>query len=386
MRRNPLQKNSLNDKRYSVWNPQSSLLQLTTLVCILFAGFTLCGCGGDDSAESSGSSNTSTVQQSARDYATQVVTLQPLADEVRAIGTVQAYQEVEISPEISGKVKAMHVCVGDQVKQGDLLVEIDDEARQIALTQKKALLKKAEATRKKSLKDAQKGGSLFKQGVISDSESDDIELGKQIANADLDLARADVMKAEKELRDTKILAPFDGTVALEDIEIGKMVTPGQNLLTLVDISQVKIVVTVSELDITKLSVGSHVEIIIDSLPGKPCTGKVATVGLKADDATRTYPVEIIVTNEGEILLPGMISRVTIATKEPKKVIMIPRKAVRTEKGKIIAHVMNQGKVEQRRLYLGREQDEQVIVEKGLMAGDMLIISGDVDPLQSDSPE
>ena len=386
MRRDPLQKNSLNDKRYSVWNPKSSLLQLTTLVLILFTGFTLCGCGGDDSAESSGSNNTSTVQQSARDYATQVVTLQPLADEVRAIGTVQAYQEVEISPEISGKVKAMHVCVGDQVKQGDLLVEIDDEARQIALRQKKALLKKAEATRKKSLKDAQKGGSLFKQGVISDSESDDIELGKQIADADLDLARADVMKAEKELRDTKIVAPFDGTVALEDIEIGKMVTPGQNLLTLVDISQVKIVVTVSELDITKLSVGSHVEIIIDSLPGKPFTGKVATVGLKADDATRTYPVEIIVTNEGDILLPGMISRVTIATKEPKKVIMIPRKAVRTEKGKIIAHVMNQGKVEQRRLYLGREQDERVIVEKGLMAGDMLIISGDVDPLQSDSPE
>ena len=381
MRRDPLQKNSLPDTLHSVGNTKSSLLQLTGIVCLLLSGFTLCGCGGDDSAESGGSSNTSTIQQSTRDYATQVVTPQPLADEVRAIGTVQAYQEVEISPEISGKVKAMHVCVGDQVKQGDLLVEIDDEARQIALTQKKALLKKAEATRKKSLKDAQKGGSLFKQGVISDSESDDIELGKQIADADLDLARADVMKAEKELRDTKILAPFDGTVALEDIEIGKMVSPGQNLLTLIDISQVKIVVTVSELDITKLSEGSHVEIIIDSLPGKPCMGKVATVGLKADDATRTYPVEIIVTNEGEILLPGMISRVTIATKEPKEVIMIPKTAVASKKGQMVTYVMNQGKVEQRRVHLGQEQGEQVIVEKGLEAGDMLVVSGVVDPAQ-----
>ncbi len=381
MGRDPLPKNSLSDTVCSVWNVKLSLLQLTGITCLLVTGFTLCGCGGNDSAESSGSSNTSTIQQSIRDYATQVVTLQPLADEVRAIGTVQAYQEVEISPEISGKVKAMHVCVGDQVKQGDLLVEIDDEARQIALTQKKALLKKAEATRKKSLKDAQKGGSLFKQGVISDSESDDIELGKQIADADLDLARADVRKAEKELRDTKIVAPFDGTVALEDIEIGKMVTPGQNLLTLVDISQVKIVVTVSELDITKLSVGSHVEIIIDSLPGKPCTGKVATVGLKADDATRTYPVEIIVTNEGEILLPGMISRVTIATKKPKEVIMIPKTAVGSKKGQMVTYVMNQGKVEQRRVHLGQEQGEQVIVEKGLEAGDMLVVSGVVDLAQ-----
>ncbi len=377
MRRDPLQKNSI----HFVWRTKSSLLHITGIACLLLAGLTLCGCSGGDSAESSGPDNTSTVQQSTQNYATQVVTLQPLADEVRAIGSVQAHQEVDISPEISGKVKAMHVCVGDQVKQGDLLVEIDDEARQIALRQKKALLKKAEATRKKSLKDAQKGGSLFKQGVISDSESDDIELGKQIADADLDLARADVMKAEKELRDTKIVAPFDGTVALEDIEIGKMVTPGQNLLTLVDISQVKIVVTVSELDITKLSVGSHVEIIIDSLPGKPCTGKVATVGLKADDATRTYPVEIIVTNEGEILLPGMISRVTITTQKPKEVIMIPKTAVSAKKGQMVTYVMNQGKVEQRRVHLGQEQGEQVIVEKGLEAGDMLVVSGVVDPAQ-----
>jgi len=223
--------------------------------------------------------------------------------------------------------------------------------------------------------------SLFKQGVISDSESDDIELGKQIADADLDLARADVMKAEKELRDTKIVAPFDGTVALEDVEIGKMFTPGQNLLTLVDISKVKIVVTVSELDITKLSVGSLVEVVIDSLPGKPFTGTVATVGLKADDATRTYPVEIIVANEEAMLLPGMVSRVTIATKEPKEVIMIPKSATRSVKGQMVIYVMHQGKVEQRRVYLGKEQGEQVIVEKGLKAGEMLVVSDVVDPAQ-----
>jgi RND family efflux transporter MFP subunit len=165
---------------------------------------------------------------------------------------------------------------------------------------------------------------------------------------------------------------------LEDVEIGKMVTPGQNLLTLVDISQVKIVVTVSELDITKLSVGSHVEIVIDSLPGTPFSGTVATVGLKADDATRTYPVEIIVTNTGEMLLPGMISRVTIATREPKEVIMIPKTAVRSEKGQMVTYVMHQGKVEQRRVHLGQEQGEQVIVAKGLAAGEMLVISGDVN--------
>jgi RND family efflux transporter MFP subunit len=352
---------------------------LSSLLLLAVICSALLGCSGDNHAESSGSKGVTTTPESAAQYTTQKVVVHKVADSVRAIGTVQAYQEVEISAEISGRIKKILLAVGDYVKRGDLLVQIDDETRQIALTQKKALLKKAEATRKKAVKDAQKGGSLFKQGVISDSESDDIELEKQIADADLDLARADVMRAEKELRDTKIVAPFDGTVALENVEIGKMVTPGQNLLTLVDISQVKIVITVSELDISKLSVGSHVEIVIDSLPGTPFTGTVATVGLKADDATRTYPVEIIVANTGEILLPGMISRVTIATREPQEVIMIPKTAVRSEKGQMVAYVIHQGKVEQRRVYLGQEQGELVIVAKGLEAGDMLVLSGDVNP-------
>jgi membrane fusion protein (multidrug efflux system) len=269
--------------------------------------------------------------------------------------------------------------VGDPVKRGDLLVEIDDELRQIILRQKKALLKKAEATSKKARKDAQKGVTLFKEGVISDSESDDSELGKQVADAELDLARADVMKAEKELRDTKIVAPFDGKVALEEVEIGKMVTPGENLLTLVDVTKVKILVTISELDITKISVGSVVEVVIDSLPERHFPGKVETVGLKADDVTRTFPVEIVVLNEEENLLSGMVARVTITSKEPKEVIIIPKRAVRTEKGTMVAYVMNQGKVEQRRLYLGKEIGEQVIVEKGLVKGDTLIVSGEIDP-------
>jgi len=289
---------------------------ISCLLCLSVVCFTFLGCGEGKPEGNSNLSTITKVEESTPNYETKKIVPQRISDEVRAIGTVQAYQEVQISPEISGKIKKILLKVGDQVKRGDLLVEIDDETRQIALTQKKALLKKAEATRKKALKDAQKGGSLFKQGVISDSESDDIKLDKQIADADLDLARADVMKAEKELRDTKILAPFDGTVA--------------------------------------------------------------TVGLKADDATRTYPVEIIVTNEGDILLPGMVSRVTIATKEPKEVIMIPKTAVRSKKGQMVTYVIHQGKVEQRRVYLGQEQGEQVIVEKGLESGDMLVVSGSVD--------
>jgi membrane fusion protein (multidrug efflux system) len=357
----------------------SILVPFICLFCLLVMCSTFPGCGGTGPEEKSNSKSIAKAEGAGTTYKTKKIMAQKISDEVRAIGTVRAYQEVQISPEISGKIKKIHCSVGDRVKRGDLLVEIDDELRRIILRQKKALLKKAEATSKKARKDAQKGVTLFKEGVISDSESDDSELGKQVADAELDLARADVMKAEKELRDTKIVAPFDGKVALEEVEIGKMVTPGENLLTLVDITKVKILVTISELDIAKLSVGSVVAVVIDSLPERHFPGKVETVGLKADDVTRTFPMEIVVLSEEENLLSGMVARVTITSKEPKEVIIIPKRAVRTVKGIMAAYVMNQGKVEQRRLYLGKEIGEQVIVEKGLVEGDTLIVSGDITP-------
>ncbi len=379
MKKGILPKNILKRDRSSMSKKTPTAAVISCLLCLFVVCFTFFGCGEGKPEENSNLPSITKVEESTPNYETKKIVPQRITDEVRAIGTVQAYQEVQISPEISGKIKKILLTVGDHVKRGDFLVEIDDETRQIALTQKKALLKKAEATRKKALKDAQKGGSLFKQGVISDSESDDIKLDKQIADADLDLARADVMKAEKELRDTKIMAPFDGKVALEEVEIGKMVTPGQNLLTLVDLTRVKILVTISELDIAKISVGSEVEVVIDSFPERHFSGRVETVGLKADDATRTFPVEIVVLNEEENLLSGMVARVTITSKEPKEVIIIPKRVVRTEKGTMVAYVMNQGKVEQRRLYLGKEIGEQVIVEKGLVKGDTLIVSGKIDP-------
>ena len=364
--------------RSAMHRMKSTIVKAACVLTLSAVCVTFTGCGGTGPEEKGNSQNVTKTEGARTDYTTQKVVLQKVDDEVRAIGTVQAYQEVQISPEISGKIKKIHCSVGDRVKRGDLLVEIDDELRRIILRQKKALLKKAEATSKKARKDARKGITLFKEGVISDSESDDSELGEQVADAELDLARADVMRAEKELRDTKIVAPFDGKVALEDVEIGKMVTPGQDLLTLVDMTKVKILVTISELDIAKLSVGSVVEVVIDSLPDQHFSGKVETVGLKADDVTRTFPVEIVVLNEEENLLSGMVARVTISSKEPKGVIIIPKRAVRTVKGAMVAYVMNQEKVEQKRLYLGKEIGEQVIVEKGLVEGDTLIVSGDID--------
>ena len=315
------------------------------------------------------------------EFSVQKVSVKEMTDTVSAVGMAQAYQEVDVSPEITGKIIKIYCDVGDSVLQGKVLAEIDDESRVISLEKKRALLSKAEATKNKVNKDIHKSSKLFKEGVISDSESDDIILEQQIADAELTLARAEVRAAEKELQDTKITAPFDGKIASKNIEIGMLVTPNQTIFTVVDIQKVKIIVHVSEMDIAKIAVGNTAKVIVDSLGGENFQGRVATIGLKADDSTRTFTVEIVVGNEQEKLLSGMVARVGITSAISKKIILIPQEAIRSVNGMKAVHLMDNGRVIQRIIYPGEAIGDQVIIEKGLTDGDTLILS-DVSNLNS----
>lgn len=341
------------------------------LVLLLFLYAAATGCSRGETEKSIAARQPA---DSEPHYETIKISAQEIPDKVSAVGMVQAFQEVEISPEISGKIATIYYDVGDAVKRGDVLAAIDNESRVISLQQKQALLGKAQAARSKAHKDAQKSGTLFKKGVISDSESDGSILEQQVADAELKLARAELRAAKKELRDTRITAPFDGKIAVRSVERGKLVMPGQNLFTLVAIKKVKTIVHVSELDIAKIAVGDTAEVMLDSLGGALFQGRVTTIGLKADDSTRTFPVEVIIENRQEQLLPGMVTRVSIISAKPRRIILIPQKAVRPVDGMQAVYLMTNNDVEQRIIYPGAVVGNQVIIEKGLNEGDSLIVS------------
>ena len=257
--------------------------------------------------------------------------------------------------------------------QGEVLAETDDESRKITLQIKRSLLRKAEATKEKAQKDSKKNSRLFKEGVISDSDSDNTILEQQFADAELSLARSEVRAAEKELRDTKIKAPFNGKIALKNVELGKLVTPGQTIFTLVDIQKIKIVVHVSELDITKIETNNTATIVLESLGGEVFQGRVSTIGLKADEETRSFPVEIIVDNPQEKLLPGMVAAVSILSEKPKKLILIPQNAVHSLNNLKVVYIMEGNRVVSRTIQTSGMVNGLLAVEKGLAEGDMLII-------------
>ena len=345
---------------------------ISVFVCLFFLGSTGCS---DNNADNSRTSQKQPLTKTAKPERTIIkISFSEMPYNIRAVGLLQAYQEVGISSEISGKINKIHCNIGDKVSKGEILAEIDDEFREISLQKKRALLRKAEASKTKAQKDSKKSGQLLKEGVISDSESDNTILEQQFADADLSLARSEVRASEKELRDTKIKAPFNGKIALKNVELVKLVTPGQNIFTLVDIHKVKIVVQVSELDIARLATDNTAEIVLDSLEGETFQGLIATIGLKADDSTRSFPVEIIVDNPDEKLLPGMVATVSILSEKPKRLILIPQHAMHSLNNMKVVYIMKDSKVTQRPIQTDGKINDHLVVKKGLAAGDMLIIS------------
>ncbi len=327
------------------------------------------GCGGDNAAAEKKNQETVKVPS----YKTIEVKQEEIIDEVNLMGIVKAFRDVEISSEISGKIKKINCETGEKVSKGAVLIELDDEEKIISLKKKRALLKKAEATTKKVDRDTTKADSLYKDGVISDSEYDGSSLNSTISMADLELAVAEVMSAEKALRDTKLTAVFNGKIAAKDAEVGDIAVIGQMLVSLVDISMVKINVDVSEFDAAKISQKNEAVIVIDSLPGMTFTGKVKTVGLKADEATRTYPVEILVSNEKEKLLPGMVARAAIKSTNPRNVIILPRSAVETAGTQSTVKLLKGNLPVQKAVEIEKLIGDKVIVRSGLKQGDVIVV-------------
>ena len=138
--------------------------------------------------------------------------------------------------------------------------------------------------------------------------------------------------------------------------------------------KVKIFAYISEVDISKISINDTAQINIDSLPGEAFSGRVDTIGLKADESTRTFPVEIIINNDQQRLLPGMIAQFSIASAKPKKAILIPQDAIRMANGVKTVYIMNNGKLSQRRVNTGAVIGSNVIIEAGLSEGEALVVS------------
>ena len=331
-------------------------------------------------------------KQEKVDYITETVTRGDLAVTVNATGTVGAAQKVTVGAQASGQIKKLYIKVGDEVKKGDLIAQIDPITQQNTLQTKQAELASLNAqlaNQKIQLdiasKQYQREQALLAEDASSREAVENAKDSWSAAQAALKQTQASIKQttvlintAEVELGYTKIIAPFTGTVVSVPVEEGQTVNANQTTPTIAEIA---------EGDITKVKTGLPVAYTILSEPNEKFQTTLQSIdpGLttltdgtysesSSSDAAVYYYAKLLVPNTEGKLRIGMTTQNVITSQEVKNTLIVPTMAIKNQKGKRMVRVLQaDGKVEDREIKVGLTDGLNTQAVSGLKEGEKVIM-------------
>ena len=270
--------------------------------------------------------------------------------------TVEAEAKNNIAPTSPGRISRIFVEVGDYVRKGQKLVQMDAAN----LTQLKLQLDNQETEFKRV-------DELYKVGGASKAEWD-------AAKTNLDVRRSSY---ENLLENTQLVSPLDGVVTARNFDNGDLYTSTQTpVLVVQQITPVKLMVNVSEPNFPKVTKGMAVKVKLDVYEGEEFEGKVSLVYPTIDAATHTFPVEITLANANKSVRPGMFARVTMNFGS-KNHVVVPDMAIvkRAGSGDRYVYVYNNGKVSYNKVELGRRMGTEYELVSGVDNNSQVVIAG-----------
>lgn len=291
----------------------------------------------------------------------QEATIQPFPLSAEALGNARANEAVDIRSEITAAVTEIRFEEGQQVKQGDILLLLENSEPLADLAAAKAALVDSESQYRRS-------SELFKTKVVSASQLEQLE-----ARREADLAAVNAAKSR--LAHTVIRAPFDGQLGLRRVSMGSIVSPSTVITTLDDTSQIKLDFDVPEVFLARLERGLTVTAHSVAWPDLLFTGHVISIDTRVDPVSRTITVRALLPNQEHRLRPGMFLTVTLL-KEDVEALLVPEEALVPERSKQFVFVVGEGNiVERREVITGRRRPGQVEVLEGLDPGEVVVTEG-----------
>ncbi len=265
----------------------------------------------------------------------------PVADQVMVVGNLIGAATVEAVPKVNGRLAAVHVQLGDRVRQGQAIAKIEDREIQEQVRQAEASYEVARATIRQRDADLtlaksnlERNRSLLERQLLPRQTFDDTDARHQAALAQLDLAKAQFAQAKSRLDElrinlanTVISSPVEGFVGKRFLDPGASVSPNQPVASVVDIRVVRMVANLVEKDVRRITAGTPAQVEVDAYPGEKFAGKVRRVAPVFDPATRTAEMEIEVPNPGYRLKPGMYARVQLTVDTRPNALIVPSNAV-----------------------------------------------------------
>ena len=290
-----------------------------------------------------------------------------LVDETQSVGSLRSFQGVILRPEVGGRVSQVLFKDGQKVKKGQVLVQFDDQLPAAQLAQSKAELSIAQANHTRNQE-------LVSQNFISKRSLDESDAALQVAQAKLALAQATLQRL-------KVLAPFDGTAGLRQINVGDYLKDGADMVNVEDIEAVLLDFRLPERFQAKIKPGQKAQVTMDALPGRKFTAVVQAIDPLIDANGRSVGVRGCIDNRQMQLRPGMFARVNAVFGERDDALVIPEEAIVPQGGRatVLRVVPGPNKdeliSERVTVKIGIRQPGRVEILEGLSMGDSVVVAG-----------
>jgi membrane fusion protein (multidrug efflux system) len=290
-----------------------------------------------------------------------------LVDETQSVGSLRSFQGVMLRPEVGGRVSQVLFKDGQKVKKGQVLVQFDDQLPAAQLAQSKAELSIAQANHTRNQE-------LVSQNFISKRSLDESDAALQVAQAKLALAQATLQRL-------KVLAPFDGTAGLRQINVGDYLKDGADMVNVEDIEAVLLDFRLPERFQAKIKPGQKAQVTMDALPGRKFTAVVQAIDPLIDANGRSVGVRGCIDNRQMQLRPGMFARVNAVFGERDDALVIPEEAIVPQGGRatVLRVVPGPNKdeliSERVTVKIGIRQPGRVEILEGLSMGDSVVVAG-----------
>lgn len=301
-------------------------------------------------------------------------------ENVRAVGTLSALRGTEIAAEVAGIVTKINFEAGQNVKAGDVLVELRADSDIAKLNSLKATMDLAQRNYARS-------AELLKKGNVSKATYDN-QLSAYNA------AKANVAE-QQALVDKKVIrAPFEGVVGIKRVDIGQYVNAGVDLVTLQQLDPIHIDLLMPQQQLASIKAGVDVALTSDVYPGEQFTGKITGIDPKVDPDTRNFRVQATIGNKDRKLMPGMFASVEITVGEPHSYVTLPQTALtynaygetlfvvvpaKPAEGQSEAPKEEDGSPRleaiQKFVTVGETRGDQVAILKGIKEGEIVVNAG-----------
>jgi HlyD family secretion protein len=289
-------------------------------------------------------------------------------------GKAAASKEISVVPTIPGEVTGFHFEVGDTVTKNQVLFTVDSSDLADQLRSAEANYNVSVLNLQNSEKTYNNNKVLFDEGIISETEMDQIKLAYESSKANIEALEINLDVLKKKINDCSVTAPMSGVITNRNVEQGGYASQSAPAYIIMDLSTIKVEVGVSEQAVNSIQVGDEVAVKMSAISNTPLVGKVSTIS-PASNQTGTYSVKVELDNKEGIIKAGMLAEVNFTKEKAEDVLVLPRNAVLTNDGVTYVYVLEGDVAKKTLVDTGIETGETIQITSDLPEGTQIVTRG-----------